>query len=126
MTTESVLFMRDIPSKYESPGLPFRSEADVDEHVDLPLRAACKIFLKKKIYTYWSSANGTDDIALLFIDPELVSPANIQIAKEILDFKDENLERIRIRYPISSTTPPKEVEAYFVSIADQFEDQSEA
>lgn len=122
--SKSELFIRDIPSKYESPGIPFRTDADVDEHVDGPLREACKIFLRKKIYTYWSTSNQTDTLALLFIDPELLTPVNIQIAKKITDFQGERLERIRIRYPISGNTSWEEIETYFVSFADQFEDQN--
>lgn len=117
------LKIKDVPRIFDIPDQSFETDEDVDHCVELPLRQAVKILHKKKIRTYWSTANEEDEMAMIFIEPQHLSKTNKAFAMKTLGYKGERGERVLIELPITPETPVAEVEQYFVEIAKQFADQ---
>lgn len=128
MTNESYLTglkMEDIPDIWEPTGMALITDKDIARYIELPLRRAMKILVDKRVKTYYSTANRDNTLAFVVIQPEYLSPENIQLAKERFGYEGKELERIILELPITPNTSAEEVERFFVGLAEQFADQKE-
>ena len=98
-------------------------ERGIEEFIEFPLRAAIRIFIAKRIQTYWSTANPKYEVAAIIIDSTALSPTNIATAWSLYGYSGQKNERVEITYPITPETPVIDVEQYFVNAANTFSAQ---
>ena len=117
--------MRDVPRIWGIPDSPITNEQDIEEFIELPLRPCIRILLAKGIRTYWSTAHDTDPYAAIGIEPQHLSPANLELAKTAFDYREQDDRRIMLELRLSPDMAVSEVSQFFVDLANRFEDQSE-
>lgn len=118
------LQIRHVTRIWELPDRPIESDDDIMSLIELPLRGAVGVLLAKGIHPFWSTANARDQWAMIFIEPENLSPANIEIARRITGYMGNENERVSLEYPITPDTFVAEVDQHMVGLAEQFVDQN--
>ncbi len=119
------LQMKDIPDIWEPTGRALITDDDIVNYIELPLRQAIKILVDKRVKTYFSTANRNNTLAFVIIEPNYLSPANIQVAKDSFGYEGREHERISLELPITPDTFAEAVEEFFISLAEKFVEQKE-
>jgi hypothetical protein len=117
--------IRNVVRIWEVPGGEISGQEDIKRLVEFPLRRAVKILVDKGIKTSYSTANPKYPFAKIGIDPKVLLPANLEIARTRLGFNSGSDEHVLLECSITPNTSVKKVERYFVKLAKRFSDQKE-
>ncbi|MBU2102510.1 MAG: hypothetical protein KKF80_03860, partial [Candidatus Omnitrophica bacterium] len=81
-----------------SPALTFQDEGDIDKNIELPLRAAVKIFFRKRIRTTYSSANIKNLLGIMSFFDRLYSPGYESNVKDIAEAREKKYAQLNLDY----------------------------